>query len=160
MRGDQQRGDRVGTLEAGREDHDRRCGCGGEAEQVGEDVLVGALDVEATTCLVVRMPMAVAAEDARDHEVDRDTNERDHQHRRAFHIQGRDQVPNRAVDDHERQHQERHPVGLRAQDLGTAEPEGHRAPGGARRESGRHQRKRQRRCVGQHVRGVREQRQR
>ena len=44
QRGHQQRGDRVGALEAGQQDHGPRERRADEREQVGEDVLEGALD--------------------------------------------------------------------------------------------------------------------
>ena len=55
---------------------------------------------------------------------------------------------------------EGHAVGLRAEDLGSAQAVGHGAPCGPLGEAGGRQRHRQRDGVGEHVRGVGEQRER
>jgi hypothetical protein len=58
------------------------------------------------------------------------------------------------------EHQQRGPVDRRGEDLAALEPVGHRAAGRPACEPDRHQRQDERAGVGQHVRGVGEQRQR
>ncbi len=79
QRGDQQRDDRVGALEAGREDHaggDRRAD---EAVEVGQQVLEAALDVEA---LAVRAARASRSR----RRLTSDAGERDGEHQPAAHV--------------------------------------------------------------------------
>ena len=74
---------------------------------------------------------------------------------------GRVDQPAHALDrDHQRQRDERRAVHLGGQDLGALEPERVAAPGGPGREPRGDQRERDRAGVGEHVRRVREQRQR
>ncbi len=54
--GDEQRGDRVGAIEAGGHDHPRRHRGGDEPVEVGHDVAVGALEVEAALLARSRGP--------------------------------------------------------------------------------------------------------
>ena len=86
QRRDQQRRDRVGPTEPGREDHGRRDRRGDEAVQVGQDVAVGAFDVEASLVAVT------AREDPRRGQVQRDARERHRQHHATVDLGRRDQI--------------------------------------------------------------------
>ena len=73
---------------------------------------------------------------------------------------GRHEPSQRVDHDHHRQDQQRHAVGLGGEDLGAAQPVGHRSAGGPRGQPRRDQRHPERRGVGEHVRRVGEQGQR
>jgi hypothetical protein len=146
--GDEQGGDGVGSIEpGGQDDHGGHRG-GDEAVQVGDDVAVGALQVEAAA--VAR----AAGEDGRRGQIDGDAHHGHDQDGQAGHRWRRDEPAQRVDDDDGRQDEQRDAVGLRREDLGAPQPVGHRAAGRTVREPRGHQRHRQRRGVGQHVRGV------
>jgi hypothetical protein len=71
-----------------------------------------------------------------------------------------DQAHDRPVHDQAGEHEQRQPVGLGAENLRSAEAVRHRAGGAPLGESRSRERHRQRRGVGEHVPGVREQRER
>ena len=120
-RGHQQRGDRVGAVEA-REEHDRAGRRGGERrEEVGEHVRAGALDVQ-------RAPLGLAQRGG-GADVRARADEADDEHEAAVDLGGRPQAPDRLDGDDARQHEQRRAVGLGREDLGAAEAEGE-APGG------------------------------
>src|SRR6476659_10272961 len=85
--GNQQRGDRVGAVEAGQQDHRRGDRGADEGVEVGQQVLEAALDVEA---------LAVGSGEGRGGgEGDDDSSEGDYQDQRAVHRGGRDESPHR-----------------------------------------------------------------
>ncbi len=69
-------------------------------------------------------------------------------------------MPSGLVGDQRREHQQRHAVGERGEDLDAAQAERQRSPGGSLREREREQRQGDRHGVGEHVRSVGEQRER
>ena len=150
--GDQQRGDRVGPVEAGEQD-DRGGDRGAdEGVEVGEQVLEAALDVEA---------LAVGAgEDRGGGEVDDDPGQGDGEDEAAVDAGRVEEAADALERDQRRQHQQGDAVDLGGEDLDPFEPEGHRAAGGALAEADRDQREGDRGGVGEHVGGVGEQRQR
>ena len=80
---------------------------------------------------------------------------------RRVHVRRRDQPPDRLVDDQRGEHEQRHAVGLRREHLDAAQAERQRRRlRGRRGEPHRDQRERDRGGVGEHVRGVGEQRER
>ncbi len=127
-------------------------GRGDEGVEVGQDVLERALDVEARAVGARQRP------DGR--QVDPDADDGDHEHEAALDVGRLEQAPHGLERDHERQHEQRDAVDLRRQDLDALEAVGHdalRRPGG---QADGDQRESDRRRVGEHVPGVREQRQR
>ncbi len=115
-------------------------------------MLERALDVEA-------LPVGLRERPGRD-EIDRHADERDEQHRLAADVRRRDEPPAGLEHDQQREHQQRDPVRLRREDLDAPEAVGHDALGGPCREPDRDDREADRGGVGQHVRGVGEQRER
>lgn len=118
-RRDHQRGDAVGAVKAGREDH--HTGDGGEDEggEVGEDLLEGALDVHGLAVGLRQRPGR--------HEIDDHTDQCDHEHR-CGPARGRlDQPANPLIDDQQRKNEQRRPVELRGEDLGALVAVGQRA---------------------------------
>jgi Ser/Thr protein kinase RdoA (MazF antagonist) len=158
-----ERGDRVRPGEPGQHDDQARHRGGGERVEVGEDVLERAGEVEARLADVVRAVVAVARAGPGDQqgrgEVDgyprqRDAENRPAAGRRRCHqpAHGRIAKPGREQDQGEA-------ISLRRHDLGAPQPVGvaaGRRPGGQPRGD---QHQRDGRGVGQHVRGVRDQRQ-
>ena len=129
-------------------------GGGDERGQVGDDVLVGALDVE-------RLRRLARASVQRRREVDDDADQRDDEHRGTLDVGRVDDSPDALEDDQHAEHEQRRAVELRGEDLGALEPEGHRAPRPAGRASlMATSDSADRAGVGEHVRGVGEQRQR
>ena len=121
QRGDEQRGDGVGAIEA-REEHDRAGGRGGERrEEVGEHVRAGALDVE-------RAPLGLAQRGSRAPTFAHAPTQADDEHEAAVDVGDGPQAPDRLDGDDARQHEQRRAVGLGGEDLGAAEAEGE-APG-------------------------------
>ena len=89
-----------------------------------------------------------------------DADERDDEHQPAADDGRIEQPPNRLVGDERGEDEQRHAVGLRREDLDAPEAECHRAARRPRRQRDRHQREADRGRVGEHVRGVGEQRER
>ena len=152
QRRDDERGDRVGLAEAGGEDDragDRRAQ---RRVEVGHHVRAGALDVQRAALRPRQRPRRA--------EVDRRPEQADHDHDPALDV-GRVAEPAHGLDaDHAGQHEQRGAVDLRAEDLGAPEAEGE-APGRRpRRQAQRHEGEPDRAGVGEHVRGVGEQRER
>jgi hypothetical protein len=151
-RRDEQRRDAVRAVEAG--DHHDRARCGGPQRrvQVGKHVLPGALHVEA-------LPLG-AAERPRGRDVDHRAGEADRDDEDAVDVGRIEQPADRLDRDDPGEDEQRRAVDLRGQDLGPSEPE--REPPGrrARRQPHGDQRQGDRAGVGEHVRGVGEQRQR
>jgi Ser/Thr protein kinase RdoA (MazF antagonist) len=146
-----QRCDRVSPVEPGQQDDHARHRRRGERIQVGDDVLERPGQVQAPR-------RAVAASGPRDQQggrqIDRHPGQRDGEHRAAGHRRRRHQAPDRGVAEPGREQHQRDAVGLRGQDLGALEavgvPAGRRTGGQPRGD----QHERDRRRVGQHVRGV------
>ena len=93
-------------------------------------------------------------------EVDRYPDQRDDQDRGASDLGRVNQAGDAFVDDQQREHQQRRAVELGRQDLGPFEAEGERALGRSGCEADDDQREADRAGVGEHVRGVGEERQR
>ena len=125
---------------------------GDERHEVGQHVLEGALDVQRRA---VR-----AVQDDRGDEVHRHADQGDDEHDAALDRGRVDQPADALVDDQQPEHEQRRAVELGGEDLGALEAVGHRALGRPRRQPQRDQRQRERGRVGEHVRGVGEQRQR
>ena len=113
-------------------------------------MLERALDVEAAAI--------GARERPRGGEVDEDSHHRHRQHDAALDIGRRDQPAHGLEQDQEREHEQRHAVGLGREDLDALETVGHDALRGACRQADRNQREADRRRVREHVTGIREQR--
>jgi len=146
QRGDQQRDDRVGALEARQQDHGGGDRGADEPVQVGQQVLKGALDVEA---------LAVGPrERPRRGEVDEHADERDGEDQPASHDRRVEQAADALIRDERRQDQQRHAVGLRREDLHAPQAEGHGPLGRSRGKPDGDQREADRRGVGEHVPGV------
>ena len=92
--------------------------------------------------------------------VDADPDESDDKDRPAARRGRRNEVANCAVDDQEREHQQRRAVGLRGEDLRAAQPERPVATYRLRRKPKHDKRHRERAGVGEHVRRVGEERER
>jgi hypothetical protein len=86
--------------------------------------------------------------------------QRQRQHEPAAHLGRVDQPPDRRVDDHDPNDEQRDPVDVGGQDLQAAEAECPAPSGGPAGERGRPQRKRERSGIGEHVPRVGEQRER
>ena len=89
-----------------------------------------------------------------------DADDRDDDDHAAVGLGRRDQPLDRAEDDQAGEHEQRRAVRLRGEDLGAAQAEGEVPLGGPADEPEHDQREQQRAGVGEHVRGVREQRER
>jgi hypothetical protein len=154
-----QRGDRVGPGEPGQHDDQARQRGGGERVQVGEDVPERAGQVEAPR--MVRVGLAARLGDQQGgRDVDGHAHQRDSEHRPAGHGRGSHQPADGRVTEPDREQHQRDAVGLRGHDLGALEPVGvsaRRRPGG---QPCREQHERDGGRVGQHVRGIGDQRER
>jgi hypothetical protein len=149
---DDQRGDRVGAGEAG-QDHDEAGDRGGdEREQVVEDVLERAFDVEAGPVRLRHAP--------RGGHVHHNARDGGGQDQAAGHRRRVEQPPDCFVGQPPAEQQKGETVGLRGEDLGAFQAEGVSAAGRAGREPHRDQGQDDRRGVGEHVRRVGQQRQR
>ena len=93
-------------------------------------------------------------------EVDGDAREGDRQDQAGAYVWRRDETASGLVDDEGREHEQRHAVGLRREDLDAPEPIGHRALRRPACESHGDERQPDGGRVGEHMGGVREQRQR
>ena len=149
---DQQRGDPVSLVKAGCDDQGAGDRGRDESEEVGEDVLEGALDVEAAALGARDQPQRT--------EVYRDPDQGDDQDQAALDVGRLEQPPHTLDHDQHAEQQQRHPVHLRREDLGALEPVGEAAAGRALGQAQREQGEPDRDRVGEHVRRVREQRQR
>ncbi len=136
-------------------DHNHHAGDSGrdEAVEIGENVAVGTLEVEAS-----RLPLA--GEDPYGQQIDRDPSTGDRDHRGAADVWGREEASDRDVDDHQREHEQRRAVALSTQDLDPAEPVGHHPLSGPAGHPRGQEGDRQRGRVGDHVGGIGEQRER
>ena len=152
QRSHEQAGDRVEAVPPREEDEAARERRAGERREVGRDVQERSLHVEARA--------VGAREHERRGEVDRDADERDDEHDAAVHDRRVCEAPRGGVDDPDSQEQERDPVRLCREDLGPAEAERPRPARRTRREARRNERRGERGRVGEHVPGVREQRER
>ena len=139
-------------VEAGGEHDDAGDRGGRERVGVGEEVLVGALDVE-------RRAVGLG-ELARRDQVHDEAGERDDDHRPAARIGRIDQPFDRAEGDEAREHEQRRAVRLRGEHLHPAEAEGDVPVRGPSDEPDHDEREEERAGVGQHVRGVGDQRER
>ena len=115
-------------------------------------MLEGALDVEA--------PAVRARKHPRGREIDDYADERHGEHEAALHVGRVDQAAHRLEQDQQGEHEQRHAVGLGGEDLDALEAVGHHALRRARGQADGHQRERDRGRIGEHVAGVREQRER
>jgi hypothetical protein len=93
-------------------------------------------------------------------EVHADSRERDDQNDSTAHVGRIDQAPNRRVDDHDADDEERDPVHVGGEDLEPAEAERPAASRRPEREGRSDQREPEGRGVGEHVPRVRKQRER
>jgi hypothetical protein len=93
-------------------------------------------------------------------EVHDDADERHDQHGAAAHVGRVDQASDALHNDDEAEHEQGRAVELRGEDLRAFVAEGHRALGRLGRQADRDERERDGAGVGQHVRGIREQRER
>lgn len=152
---DDQRGDGVGPREAGQHDDDAGHGGSGEGVDVGENVPERALDVQAPA----RSPAGPADQHGHRH-VDRHPGQRDADNHPSGHGGRGDEPAYRLERQPGGQHNQSDPVGLRGENLGALQPVGVaalRRPGG---QLHRDQHQADGCRVGQHVRRVRDQRQR
>ena len=101
-----------------------------------------------------------AGQQACDGEVHGDARNGDETDHDRVHLGRRGEPPCGLDHDPEPEQGEREPVGLRSEDLHAPEPEGPAAAGGPGGQRGCDEREGQGRSVGQHVAGVRQQRQR
>ncbi len=142
----------VGPRLARREDHDAGDRGDHERREVGEQVLEAPLDVHR------------AAVGARQHaggrEVHDDADESHDHHRTARGVRRRDQPGDPFVDDQQREDEQDGAVGLRGEDLRAAQAERQVPAGRAADQTDHHEAQDERAGVGQHVRRVRDQRQR
>ena len=98
-----------------------------------------------------------AGQRPRRRDVDRRADQRDHEDQPGAHVRRRDEAVDRLVDDQQREHEQRDAVGLRGEHLHAAQAVGHRAARRPARERDRREREGERRRIGEHVGGVREQ---
>ena len=148
---DRHRDHRVGVLPAGGEDDQGGEDHPGRAEQVGDHVAEGGRDVEA----LARVPL----QDPRGDQVDDQPGDRDRQHQARLDL-GRVAEPGPGLDeDPDRDRDQGDAVEERREDLGSPVAEGAARAPGAGGEPGREQGDAEREAVGEHVRGVGEQRQ-
>jgi Ser/Thr protein kinase RdoA (MazF antagonist) len=149
QRHDDQGGDRVGPGESGEQDDQPRDRGGGERVQVGDDMPEGARQVQAPRLAVRRAGDEPGRRDVDDH-----AGQRHAEHGPAGHRRRRHQPADRRIEQPGGEQDQGDAVGLGGHDLGAFEPVG--VPAG-RRAGGQpcgHQHQRDRRGVGQHVRGV------
>jgi hypothetical protein len=149
-RGDDQRGDAVGAMEAREQDDRARDRGEDEGGKVGEDVLEGALDVH-------RRPVGLR-ERPRGGEVHDDADQRHDQHGGAADVGRVHEAPDALHDDDEAEDEQGRAVELGGEDLGPLVAVGHRALRRFGREADGDQRERDGAGVGEHVRGIRQQR--
>jgi len=166
-----QRGDRVGPGEPGQQDDQPGYRGGRERVQVRNDVLERARDVQTLLAGRTTSPDPPApggslpsrprlGDQQRRHHVHGHPDQGDHQYHAAGHGRRRHQPPDRRVAEPGGQQDQGDAVGLRRQDLGALQPVGvpaGRRPGGQPR---RDQHQRDGRGVGQHMRGIGDQRER
>ena len=154
QRGHEQRGDAVGAAEVGGEDDHAGDRGRDEREQVGQHVLEGALDVEAAPLGSGQHPGG--------EQVHGDAGHGDHQHRRAVHRGRVDQAATPSARITTASATSVAAVDLGRQDLGALEAEREAAARrpGRRQPRGDQRQQADRAGVGEHVRRVREQRQR
>ncbi len=116
---------------------------------------VGALHVQAA------LPgLRAAGHDPYRNQVHDHAGERNGKHEATADVRRAHEPDDRVVNDQQRQHEQRDAVRQRAEDLGAAHAVGHRTACGPGGERGCGEREPERGRVGQHVGGVREQRQR
>ena len=106
---------------------------------------------------MLRLLTVRPCEQHRGGEVDRDPGDRHGQHRSALRLRRAQQPVDALVDDPGTEHEQRHPVQLRGEDLRSLQPERVVAAGRPGGEPHRDQRERDRAGVGEHVAGVGEQ---
>ena len=150
--GDHERRHSVRARLACREDDDAGDRGDDERGEVGEEVLEAPLDVHRAA---VR-----AGEHTRRGQVHHDPDERDDEDRLPAGVGRRDQAADRLVDDQERQNEQRGPVGLRREDLCAAKTEGEVPTRRTTDEPDHDEAEHESAGVGEHVRGVRDERQR
>ncbi len=102
-------------------------------------------------------PRVRRSQDPRRGQVDHHAGQGDPQNHPAVHRRWRDEAQDGVVDDDQRQDEERDAVGLGAQDLRPAQPEGQRAARGPGGQARRHEGDGQSGGIGEHVRRVGEQ---
>ena len=143
---------RVDRRPARRQDHDRRDDGGNRAQQIADHVQQRALDIEVVA--------VGAVQGGKGRDVDDDAEHRHHQHRPAEHGDGLAQAMDRLDHDGDGDEEQREPVGVGGEHVHAVEAVGagpvvralrHAEGDPGKREGGR---------VGQHVAGIRDQRQR
>ena len=95
QRGDCERGDRVGPIEACRDDDEAGDESAGERVQIGEEMTEAAFDRHVPTVGLRELP--------RRDEVHDETSERDDDDRPAADLRGLDEAPDGGVDDERRE---------------------------------------------------------
>ena len=148
---DRRADDRIGQRPAGEHDDQRRSDDADRAEHVGQHLEIGALEVEAFLRSGGQQPHA--------DQVHHQPHHRDDQHRRREHFGRREDALVRLVEDVDRKQQQHDRIDQRCQYLGAQIAEG---LGGRRRAGCKpdgEQRQREAAGIGEHVRGIGQQRQ-
>ena len=146
QRRDEQGGDRVGAVGAGREDDGAGDQGADERVEVGQDVLEAALDGHVLAVGFRELPGR--------EQVHRNTGEGDDDDRPTGGIGRGDEPVDRLVDDQGGEYEQAAAVDLGREDLGAFQAEGHRSCGGPGGEAKREQRQGDRARVGEHVGSV------
>ena len=149
-----QRGDRVGAVEPAGQDDDRGHRGRGERVQVGQHVRDRALYVEAAPPAAAVRP----GEQPARRQVDDHPGEGDAKHQAAGYRLGRDKPAHGLVGEPRGEQDQRDAVRLGGEDLQAAQPVGVPAAGRPSRHPGRDEGEPDRRRVGEHVRGIGQQR--
>ncbi len=152
QRADRQRGDRVGGVPARREDHHAGRRSRQRRVEVHQVVQERAFDVQ-RRAVGARQRHCCRA-------IDRRAGQSDREHEATLDVRRIAEPPNRLPSQQRREHQHRRAVDLRAEDLRAPPAEREAALRRPRGELQRHQRQPDRARVGDHVRGVGQQRHR
>jgi len=144
--GHEERRNRVGAIEAGRQNDDARDKRSGKGVEVGDDVLKAAFDIETLAVGLRQNP--------RRRKIDCDASPSDDCHREPADVRWMDQPHDRLVDDDGAEDEQHGAVGLPAEHLGAAAAVGQTLAARLLHVAENGERQRKRAGVGQHMRRV------